>query len=131
VIGVVSKLEALAHRLAEARQFIARHRPDAVAREHAELELAMVGATPVAIREHKRSMQSLEARGRLAGELERRITTLTSRLESGGQEVEALHPRIAGSLGDEALLYELNAYQMSAEAALLSFQEVWTEVESP
>ncbi len=130
VVGVVSSLDAVARRLGEARAFIQRHRPDALARERADLELSMIGASPAAIREHRRSLESLEARARLAGELGHRIETLTARLASGGHELEALHARIGASLGDDLLMHELRAYQASARAALDAFEEAWREIEA-
>lgn len=130
VVDVVGALEAVAHRLAEARQFIERHGSDALARERTELELSMIGASAAAIREHRRSLDALNERARLAGDLQHHIGTLVLRLDAGGHELEALHARVGSQLGDETLLHELRAYQTSARAALDAFQDAWREVEA-
>ncbi len=128
LVAVVEGVFAVGRRLAEARAFIEIHSTEHVAREKADLELAMIGASPEVIRSHRRDMAAIDARVRLSSRVIGEIPALEARLLAAGSELEALNVRMGTGCEAEELVHEMRAYQQSATAALEAFESTWSEV---
>lgn len=115
--------------LADARAFTAANSTDAIAKEKAEVELALVGASAAEIRPLKATMTRLDGRRSLAQRVEADARTLAVRLQSAGSELEDLHARLSATAEPDALLHELRAYERSARLALEAFATTEAEMD--
>jgi hypothetical protein len=125
---LLEAIYALGERVLQGREFLEKHGPDGLAREKAELEMELIGASVVQIREVKSAMDRLEERAAHSGEVIEALDKLKARMISAGAELQALDARLGSVLGTEILEHELSAYQQSADLALDAFQQTWTEL---
>lgn len=126
----IGGIYAIGAKLKAARSYIVLHAPDRVAREQADLELEMVGASAAAIPLLRRQLESLKERGAHAQAVSLQVEALQIRLQTSATEVEALHARLGRALGSEDLVHEVRAWRKSANLALDAFVETVGELDS-
>lgn len=117
----------IATRLMEARAYSHQHGVDEVARQKAELEMQLVGASVAEIKELKAAMVAVDQRASHTGAIDEAAARLRARLVAAGTELEAVQERLGSHLGSEELEHELRAYQRSADLALEAFTSTWSE----
>ena len=128
VARLLGAIYGLGERVLEGRDFLDKHGPDGLAREKADLELELMGASVVQIREIKAAMSRLDERASHSDKVVGAMEQLRARMISAGAELQALDARLGAVLGTEELEHELRAYQQSAELALDAFQQTWIEL---
>jgi len=128
VARLLGAIYSLGERVLEGREFLEKHGPDGLAREKADLEMQLVGASVAEIREIKAAMGRLDERASHSTQVVDAMDKLRARMISAGAELQALDARLGAVLGTEELEHELRAYQQSAELALDAFQETWIEL---
>ncbi len=128
VAKLLGAIYALGEKIQEGKEFLDKHGSDGIAREKAEFEMQLVGASVAQIRELKSAMARLDERAAHSGEVSDALDKLQARMISAGAELQALDARMGAVLGTEELEHELRAYQQSAELALDAFQKTWTEL---
>ncbi|NCG21665.1 MAG: hypothetical protein GWP91_21835 [Rhodobacterales bacterium] len=125
----IGGIYAIGAKLKSARAYVLLHAPDRVAREQADLELEMVGASAAAIPLLRKQLGALKERAVHAQAVCAQIEALQIRLQMSASEVEALHARLGRALGSEDLVHEVRAWRQAASLALDAFVDTVGELD--
>jgi len=122
-VGLVGRIFQMGAGLQRARGFVSDHHPDKVARDRADLELELVGASSEQIPELRHAFKALDARAAQVADVQREVERLATRLASTTEELEGLRERLADAGDPEGLLHEVRAWHQSAALAIEAFDE--------
>lgn len=136
VIGLFSRLVSVGEELARARRFVRENDPEAIARQRADIEVKLVGASLVEKTALDATLASMRERGRHASTVNGEVGVLQARLLSTVASLETLSVRLqrASLSVDErsarvsSVLAELARQQHDAERALEAYAATAREI---